>query len=89
MKTSTTICTTIICDDADEKELIDWKIIVSNLHIKRTLKQIARTINCDEKMLGNLKNGVTAEPKFSTGIQLLAQHGLYFPNQHKAMGLAK
>ena len=87
MKTKTVITTTIICEDVDDKEMIDWREIVSNLHSMDTLINIARKIHCDERTLSNLKQGASLEPKFSTGIQLLALHGLKFSDQHKAMGL--
>lgn len=87
MKTQTTITTVIINEDVDDAELIDWREIVCNLHTKDTLINIARKIHCDERTLSNLKQGVSIEPKFSTGVQLLALHGLKFSAQHKEMGL--
>ena len=83
MKTSTIITTTIINDSSDESEMLPWDEIVARLFVKSTLIDIARKTHCDERILSNLKNGVTIEPKFSTGVQLLALHGLWFPYEHK------
>ena len=87
MKTKTVITTTIICEDVDDKEMIDWRRIVNHLHRQDKLTNIARKVHCDERALSNLKQGVTKEPKFSTGVQLLALHGLKFPEIHEIMGL--
>ena len=87
MKTKTVITTTIIDDSTDEKEMIDWQELVSTLHSRSTLVRIAKKVNCDERTLSNLKQGITPEPKFSVGVQLLALHGLKHPQQHKEMGL--
>ena len=88
MKTKTVITTTIISEDVDDKEMFNWKAIVSHLHRSDSLINIARKAHCDERTLSNIKKGVTIEPKFSTGIQLLALHGLKFPELHEYMGLS-
>jgi len=87
MKTSTTVTTTII-SEYGETEQINWPEIIGNLNLKFPLQKIAMRIGNNEKTLCNLKLGYTKEPKFSTGLQILALHGLEFPEQHKQMGLA-
>jgi len=86
LKTSTTICSTIISED-DEVQLIDWSQIVRNLHSTRSLVKIAMKAGSTEQTLSNLKHRMTSEPKFSTGLQLLVLHGLEFESEHKKMGL--
>jgi len=85
MKTSTTICTTIINDNEETEDLINWAAIVATLHTKTPMAKLSKKIGCSEKLLSNLKAGYTKEPKFSTGTLLLAIHGRDFPETHAEM----
>jgi len=86
MKTSTTITTTIISDtEIQGNDIVDWKLIITNLHTRQSMNRLAHKINCSEKLLSNLKAGYTKEPKFSTGTLLLAIHGRDFPGAHTEM----
>ncbi len=55
---------------------MDWKTIITDIKtaLGFTQVQIANKVGCSQVSISELENGVTKEPRYSVGRQLVAMH---------------
>jgi predicted transcriptional regulator len=55
---------------------MDWKTIITDIKtaLGFTQVQIANKVGCSQVSISELENGVTKEPRYSVGRQLVSMH---------------